>query len=120
MSNKKTATKKLLCPKVGLRPAHQPLQPNTVKDRIFNVLWELKKQGKSKDTIKNIRKLLQVLDKKTATENITLNFLILIQDHTSLHIRFFISALNLRSSNCFSLYVKNKNSCRDSRNIRSF
>jgi hypothetical protein len=55
--------------KGGLRPAHQPYKPNTVKDRIFNVLWELKKQGKSKDTIKNIRKLLQVLDRKTDLDN---------------------------------------------------
>jgi len=51
----------------GLQPAHQPSQQNTAreahKDKIFNVLWEMKKNGKAKATIDTVRKGLRFLTK---------------------------------------------------------
>jgi len=40
---------------------HQPSQKTANKNKIFNVLWELQKQGKSPYTIKNVKKALTVL-----------------------------------------------------------
>jgi len=49
----------------GLQPAHQPIEWNTINSssEIMNVLWRLKSEGKSEDTIKNVRKCLMVLEK---------------------------------------------------------
>ena len=44
---------------------HTELQPDPSNEKIFAVLWELKKRGNSPHTIKNVAKLLQLLDKHT-------------------------------------------------------
>ena len=41
------------------------LQPDPSNEKIFQTLWELKKRAKSQHTIKNVSKLLHLLDKNT-------------------------------------------------------
>jgi integrase len=50
-------------------PSKSCLQPKNTNDKIFNVLWELKKQGKAKDTIKNIAKCLKRLNNLCDLDN---------------------------------------------------
>ena len=39
------------------------LKNSNVKSKIFNVLWDMKKNGERDSTIKNVRKALQLLAK---------------------------------------------------------
>ena len=55
--------------KAGYDQHTSPYNRMPSKDRIFNVLWELKKQGKAKDTIKNIAKCLKRLNKLCDLDN---------------------------------------------------
>jgi len=53
----------------GLQPAHQPTKRNTVQNGLVNLLWKLKSEGRSEETIRNIGKCLRVLEKNASLEN---------------------------------------------------